>query len=393
MIGLLDFLSRRGILILIFKIDKSCLNPLDNNDEVAINVLNILANNRRLCRNYIFAEKEVLEKLKNNNYLSKTTQAVFELLFNKSSECRLYFESVNKYINIVESIDDEENRVEKMNDKEECKITLRELNKNCMTDLTVLILENQEDYELYELIAKYYVNSKNINASFNFDPKPGGGSTIVKVLENVVEVNKNFDSNKKLCLCIVDSDIKYYTGVCGETRKQVEKFIKNRKQDFWKVKLLDVHEIENLLPISWLEEYNKKNNLKREDTINFLNYIILQDINKDFKAIYFFDIKEGLKKDKFICSNSENNRDFIKFEEYRKFWNEYLKGFRKELSTVEGENIINGLGKNILLKVTEYFKTQRFSMELDKRNNYLNEKWSSIGIDIFSWGCVGKKIL
>lgn len=364
---------------MIFKIDKSCLNVIEN--EYAIKALNTLAYNREKGRNFIFAEKEVLDILKEKDCLDSLTQKVFKSLFNNSSENKLYFESVNKYINIVEKIDGD--RVLKINDKEECNVKLEELSSNNMTDITIIITENGDDYELYKLIAKYYAKSNRIKTSIWFDLKLGGGSTTSKTLEYEIETNKEFETNKKLCLCIVDSDIKFLNGPAGDTKKSVEKFIKKKTQDFWKVIFLDVHEIENLLPICWMEKCTTDIKTSSE-TIKFLRY--LTDKEKKHKAIYYFDIKNGIKKEKFICKDEKN-------KEYRKFWISYLEDYGIEIDKVEGEHIINGLSQKILSKVVKECIEKNWLDELNPIDEHLKEKWTSVGKDVFSWGCVGNRIL
>ena len=374
---------------MIFKIDKSCLNVIEN--EYAIKALNTLAYNREKGRNFIFAEKEVLDILKEKDCLDSSAQKVFKSLFNNSSENKLYFESVNKYINIVEKIDGD--RVVKVNDKEECKVKLEELSSNNMTDITIIITENRDDYELYKLIAKYYAKSKRIKTSIWFDLKLGGGSTTSKTLEYEIETNKEFETNKKLCLCIVDSDIKFLNGPAGDTKKSVEEFIKKKTQDFWKVIFLDVHEIENLLPICWMEKCTTDIKTSSE-TIKFLKY--LTDKEKEHKAIYYFDIKNGIKKEKFICKDKksvEKMKKFRKDEEYRKFCISYLKDYGIEIDKIKDEHIINGLSTKILSKVVKECIEKNWLDELNPIDEHLKEKWASVGKDVFSWGCVGNRIL
>ena len=86
---------------MIFKIDESCLKAIDLGDEDAIAALEQLALYRRKQRNYIFARKNVLEKLMVQDFFSKPVQSVFYSLLNRGAEDRSYLEGVNKCINIV----------------------------------------------------------------------------------------------------------------------------------------------------------------------------------------------------------------------------------------------------------------------------------------------------
>ena len=181
---------------MIFKIDESCLKAIDSGDNAAnaaIAILEQLALHRRAGKNYIFAEKGVLEKLMVQKDFSRPTRTLFKSLYNNSSEDKLYLKSVNKYINMVYNKTKEENKIEIV-----MELTSKKAVNIC--DTTVLITENQEDALFYELIAKYYTKYNGFkNIEIFFESKPGGGDTTARVLEQTVI------SENRLCLCIVDS--------------------------------------------------------------------------------------------------------------------------------------------------------------------------------------------
>ena len=368
---------------MIFKIDKSCLDAINNKDRDSIIALDDLASNRRKGKNFIFAEKSVLEALYKAD-ISEGAKQVFYSLFSKSSEDKLYLQAVNKYINVVDKVI--EPQIGKNGNKEEFKVELKSLKDSDIYDYTVLITENQNDSEFYKLIGKYYARSKNIiKSKIMFDPKPGGGDTTVKILS--VTVN---NATKKLCLCIVDSDKKFPKDTGGDTKKHIEKFIKEHPvQDIWKVIILDVHEIENLLPISYIEKCSKDVSTS-SNTIKFLNHLISSYPIPE--AIFYFDMKDGIKKEKFICKNPNNSEIQKKFNEnanFRYYWHNYVISYGININTVSSEHIINGIGKKILEKIIKEFSSQEISLEKD---DYLKDKWISLGRDIFSWGCVGDRI-
>ena len=362
---------------MIFKIDKSCLDAIDSGDRDAIAVLEQLALHRRAGKNYIFAEKGVLEKLMVQKDFSRTMRTLFKSLYNNSSEDKLYLKSVNKYINMVYNKTKEENKIEIV-----MELTSKKAVDIC--DTTVLITENQEDALFYELIAKYYTKYNGFkNIEFFFESKPGGGNTTAKVLERTVY------TENRLCLCIVDSDKKFPDDSGGDTKKHVEDFTKCKTQDIWKAIILDVHEVENLIPIGWIEKCIPC------ETISFLKYLKRKVAEKKNDApIYYFDIKKGIEKDKFVCADSQdkNKKGFDKSQCFRNYWSVYLKGYGIDLNNlgeINGKRIIQGTNEKILNKILGKYKIEDIDMVNEE---HLKDKWLSLGRDIFSWGCVGGRI-
>jgi hypothetical protein len=368
---------------LIFKIDESCLKAIDLGDEDAIAALEQLALYRRKQRNYIFARKNVLEKLMVQDFFSKPVQSVFYSLLNRGAEDRSYLEGVNKCINIVY------NKKNECNGKE-ISIELKSISNIDICDTTVLITENQEDALFYELIAKYYTKYKGFkNIEISFESKPGGGDTTARVLEQTV------NSGNRLCLCIVDSDKKFPNDSGGTTKIHVEDFTNCKTQDTWKAIILDVHEVENLIPIGWIEKCNTENYIP-DKTISFLQYLKRNvTVGENNAPIYYFDIKKGIKKDKFVCADSQDKdiqKRFNKSECFRNYWSEHLKDYGIDLDKLEkidGEYIIQGVDKNILNKILgKYKNVDNYTVN----EEHLKDKWLSLGRDIFSWGCVGGRI-
>lgn len=366
---------------MIFKIDESCLKAIDSGDNAAnaaIAILEQLALHRRAGKNYIFAEKGVLEKLMVQKDFSRPTRTLFKSLYNNSSEDKLYLKSVNKYINMVYNKTKEENKIEIV-----MELTSKKAVNIC--DTTVLITENQEDALFYELIAKYYTKYNGFkNIEIFFESKPGGGDTTARVLEQTVI------SENRLCLCIVDSDKKFPDDSGGTTKIHVEDFTKCKTQDIWKAIILDVHEVENLIPIGWIEKCIPC------ETISFLKYLKRKVAEEKNNApIYYFDIKKGIEKDKFVCADSQNKqkrKNFNKSECFRNYWSVHLKGYGIDLNNLEkinGKCIIQGANENILNKILGKYKIEDIDMVNEE---HLKDKWLSLGRDIFSWGCVGGRI-
>lgn len=365
---------------MLFKIDESCLSAIDRNDENAICALSSLALSRKYGHNVIFADRMVLENLINKNCFERPICNIFKKIF-INSELKLYWKNINRYVVIVDEIKGD--RLSIVEDKEEYKIALNELKSQTIFGKTILLTENIDDAKIYYIISKYYRNCNRINKfDTQFDEQMGGGGTIAKVLESISNKKENH------CLCIVDSDKKFPEATCGDTMAKTQAFARNKEQHLWKLCCLDVHEIENLIPIKWIEKVTMDiPNI--ENCTNFINHLF----EKKDESIYYFDMKEGIKSDKFICSNKDDpsaKKKYNKAENFRRYWRQHLDSYNINIDNVSGEYIIPGTCKKLLEKIIKEYGDEICFEEIE---DHLKEKWLDIGITVFSWGCVGERII
>lgn len=154
-----------------------------------------------------------------------------------------------------------------------------------------LLGENLEDCDFFQLIGKALCKSHIYLA---FDPEPGGGDTLCTVLENAVLVKK------RVTLAFVDSDQKYgrthaypnSPGIGGTARKarnSSKKLRDIKEAPPHELCQLDVHEIENLIPVVILEKLLPElPSMKRG-----LDRIKQLQTFKDGEPMLYYDYKEG----------------------------------------------------------------------------------------------------
>lgn len=158
--------------------------------------------------------------------------------------------------------------------------------------------ENAIDVSFFGLVLKWFLKKKSISLNTNFEVLSGGGATTKDVLEI------NLDANK-IVLAIIDSDIKYPDCKIGGTLKDCKKMMKRQSYSF-KLHALNVHEIENLLPFSFIDHpglFNAKVLLKKKrfDLIRFNNPGLLK----------YFDLKKGIQNND-LFSSAEGYRNYAK---------------------------------------------------------------------------------
>ena len=137
------------------------------------------------------------------------------------------------------------------------------------------LCENLDDIKFYMKLVHLYYPQTPIKAMRYH----GGGDTTVEVLSYLIGM-------QVICLVVLDSDIKYSGCKIGGTAKKC--LAKAHKPTgYIEVKVLDVHEAENLVPISFMKQMacpSGKALLKKMTERGILNELI------------YFDVKSGIQK-------------------------------------------------------------------------------------------------
>ena len=165
----------------------------------------------------------------------------------------------------------------------------------------------------------------------------GGGSDTGNTLANL---QKRFI----FILVIIDSDKKYINAEYGDTYNSVEKAY-NKKLKHVTFYPLDVHEIENLLPFSFLLTTTNK------EGKNFLKR--LKKDNHAKEILRYYDIKNGIK-----LKDIKNNVLYFQFAKliYDKIYANKKNNFEKFISIkIKNSNtqIFPGIRKNAMQKFLE----------------------------------------
>lgn len=148
-------------------------------------------------------------------------------------------------------------------------------NRSVSVQPTAFLCENLDDIKFYMKLVRIYYPTTPIRAMRYH----GGGDTTVDVFTYLKGL-------QVACLVILDSDIKYPGCKLGETaRKCLAK--QKTASSYVEVKMLDVHEAENLVPIAFMKQnacQGGKALLKRMTERRLLNTLVT------------FDVKSGIQK-------------------------------------------------------------------------------------------------
>ena len=373
--GLLDSLMRGIISKMIFEIHKSCLKLLAEEDPDVCSVLNSLATNRRKELNVIIADRDVLDYLKNCTLLEVNARRLFDDLKRRIHETKELKKVVSRYYTIV------------ANNSIECDnchiITVSDILRKEFSTKTQFIVENLTDFKFYNYIGLYYALKNRINTNLSFDVVPGGGQTSAILFDDLIK------QENRLLLGVFDGDQKYPGDNIGGTLKDVLKIIDSKDRKFFECLSLaeqGVHEAENLIPLKLIEEIYDRREINAQNTIKFLNRLYEERSN----LYFYFDMKEGIYR---------GNKTYT--DNYDTCWKDCVESFKvsENLESLHiSKVIISQCG--LLEKVTEYLSKKSLENGEDLSsvfekfviNTFIDSKWTELGKEIFTWGCVGRRI-
>lgn len=294
--------------------------------------------------------------------LEGVSAAIYRDLINHYSESRMIIESVEKIIVIGLGMTCE---LPAFVNSKACRINLSEKCDYEFDNVCSLIAENLDDCKFYMYIGQHYLNLlklKGVHIRFQFEN--GAGSTISDVLKTRVL------EDQKISLCIVDSDFKHGKTTKypnspgrGETANKLLRTERElRKQEEitpFEVYCLDVHEVENLIPISILEKLCLDCPPMNEglDVLKELRVI------RNGEPVFYYDLKKGIESSKTDLA-------------YSAYWDEIIAE--------------SGVASNVSIHRTKVLRSALEILPLDysvELECYMEKVWKIIGSKVYSWGC------
>lgn len=373
---------------MLYEIDESCMLALRTKNLNIIAFLEQLALDRRKCRNIVVAKREIFNELANTEQLSEISRSVYKILGNRMSERKLLLKNTKRYCRIVAMNIEKSLIVEE--DHEIILLNIEEESFKDFTSYPLLLAENEEDIDFYKLVGQYFVKKTGLgNLNINFEGKNGGGSTISNVLERII------NEKNRMCLCIVDSDRKYRGATPGDTMKRIMKVTQDVFQDYFEVMLLEMNEIENIIPFSVLEKVVDEYKLEKQGIL-FFKYLIECD-NTLNSPIFYFDLKKGILKKSFILekgADNEKQKKYRKKELYRQYWRKYIEEYGIKINEDSNKILVNGICERILRYSLKYLYDMNFHSKLNliEVEKPVQQIWEEIGEKVYCWGCIGGRI-
>lgn len=273
------------------------------------------------------------------------------------------------------------------------------LNEQC-----IFLGESTNDCTFYRLLADRYMHSirdKIRGVSLSLKDENGGGQMTYNQLEKCVKTEHH------LTVCLTDSDKKH--GISekfvnkpglGNTASSLEKTRKTLEKDglspLFDLLTLDVHEAENLLPLSILDDIVKHDVPDGKNGLAYLRLLQEKRLELNKKAteqhdqekekypevMFCYDIKKGV--------NVQKLKQDLEDPERSKKVSKPLLAYWEEVIEVVGDDRVSGIAEKALTyamkhmaELTPSGHKKVIDYPLDE---YLVDHWKKIGKKIFSWG-------
>ena len=155
---------------------------------------------------------------------------------------------------------------------------------------TSMLCENLQEIHFYSKQARYY----HPLSPMRVNKRHGGGGTTVDVFKDIKRHNL-------VCLVLLDSDVKYPGCSMGDTARRCVHNYQSKLANI-EVKVLPVHEAENLVPVSFMLSNSCSRGvqlLKRLEKRGVLDCLV------------YYDVKEGITKEK--AMESKKYKEFARF--------------------------------------------------------------------------------
>lgn len=343
-------------------------NAIGENDKIIFTdlALSYQKGNCILC-----GDLDSLDKLSQQTDLG--LHGIYKKVYNQHAESKIIIDSVEKVV--VLTYADKNNMCIPEFIKDKNYVINLENAEYINFSTPTFIGENLDDCKFYEYLGRYYLHNHGLSGTeIQFHQELGAGSTISTVLEKCV------CNDKCLSLCIVDSDRKHgksanypNDAARGSTATELLKTDRKLKRIPnhvpYDVYCLNVHEAENLIPISIIEKASPIEETK--ETIAVLK--ALRKV-RDGTPLYYYDLKPESKKD---SSKPPRNTS----AQYTAYW--------KEISKESKIDIFPHVNNRKLLHTAINLLGNEFDLKLD---DYLVEEWETIGLKVYTWGCVKSPI-
>lgn len=239
-----------------------------------------------------------------------------------------------------------------------------------------IVSENPLDSDFLKIIASHYAKNQDLSrCAINFIPINGGGGSTKDIFYRSIE-------NNEITFCFVDNDKKHPKAPFGGTSNH---FLGPRTIKSGIVKILDVHEIESLVPIDTIERVLESLNLiaRKRDTLNFFKEIC----EVDESAKFYFDHKKGFSlKTAWDLDNAHGD-----------YWRSIIKKIKskpqcecialKHCRCPSSCFDLAGFGDGLLSNTIKYIHEGNLRQYKPPLTPKLNEQWNELGRSFFSWSC------
>lgn len=334
----------------------------------------------------VFANPQVLERLKEFDFQKAFIKEIFRELYNKFPQTKSYLSSFSRRIDILPGV----HIFRRIGDADNFRLEISTdyIATGSIASKLKFISENPNDTKIFSTISNVYKIRNNLGQfRLDFEPIHGGGSDIYEQFLNYASYRGSNRTN--LCLCIIDGDKSFPNDKSSDSVRKFKQ-LNRRKCENGEFNILDQREMENLLPTKMLKE-------KTAHHMSAGNLKILEGIEKlSPESRKYFDFKNGIKRFELLDASMLGG--------YKKYWKGIFKkvdsSIIRSLSHCKKSNpclnkkdcdkyVIKGFGKAISKKrLKEIFSNSKIQDYLVKNSSADDlSSWKSISKIVLAWAC------
>lgn len=338
------------------------------------NILRSFAENKHL----LIAHKDFFNAIifEDQGIFSASTKSTASEALKGLREYKAILGLVSFYVSVNFEIIDTTFRWINFGDKDKFECGPLFFNDSSQLQKTKIVCENPLDSDFFNIIAMHFAQNADLSrCAINYNALNGGGGSTKDIFDRTVQ-------NNEITFCIVDNDKMHPRAPHGGTSTH---FLGKKTNKSGMIKILDVHEIESLVPIETIECVLQDLKLmgRKKESLEFFKAICAIDES----AKFYFDHKKGFDlKTAWDLDNTHGNywRNIItKLKENQKCECINLKHCNCKPSCLTYE----GFGDGLLTNTIKYIQKGNLRQYKPSLTPQLNDKWQDLGRSFFSWGC------
>ncbi len=369
-------------------IDSSVVDVLNDGGGIVPHTLEALENisiSRREGKHLVFSDRNTLKYLLNCVQLSERARKIYKRIYEESTQFKAYLSVFSRHVIVCPLLTVPTSIIS--DGVVITSLPVSYFNDTAIIQPTSIVSENNSDTLFYIMIAKTYFAMKKLGSiRINYIPNHGGGSTVNNVYKEIQDRNNCF------CLCIVDSDKKSPSSNFGDTAKKLIS-VDNPDVVICNYFVLNVHEVENLIPYSFLSEASRS----QKDRMIAVEFIHNLDISNNPELRKYIDIKNGT---------------YLKDVFHTKELIDYWIGTKPPIQSMWPCDINDdcfsatkcndkdhcackcspGLGENILNDAFMIMNGQSLHKIAEAICPVLKPEWEYLGKEIASWCCASSRL-
>lgn len=165
-----------------------------------------------------------------------------------------------------------------------------------------LVCEDLNDGIFFTHVLEWYINKSRNNVSFDLHKVNGGGENTYKAIKNEIK-------EQHCTICIIDTDKRFPTDIPAANSTYSRCVNLGINSPIYKLLPLQVHELENLIPLNYINAFDVWVNGKPDDVKHkkAFDYLCTDAEN----VLPFFDYKKGIKNND-SYRNNPNLQNFAR---------------------------------------------------------------------------------